>query len=406
MKEASFVHLDPVQGSFKNRLTNKILTGEEPITSADIARYADELIVKLKQRLSEGQSRLFLINGLSDEALIKRYYHTKLPLWSKLLAKVSADARKKVEQIPELNEAQNPDLAVMKAEIARIREMLMEELRKRLVHDPALHAVNYSDLRIQTSAPFAASEHVKRQRSLNSASELFKKVKDPATISYGESDPETRRERKNQLDALKKLATLPKNPHILLPSLIDLAARETLVEEVALEDQSDDTRATRKIPYTLQEDLQILRDCVDGAAFLADHGLVLQDVSFTNIGSYLKDGKRVGVLFDLEGIYPRGEGLRNRLCHNEFVPPEVDPMESTPVLPSEMVYQLGLAFADIMERWMLNTTLSLKIRENIRDLSIDMTAYDPGTPNPLEWRIDLRTALARMDELIKEAAVT
>jgi hypothetical protein len=35
-----------------------------------------------------------------------------------------------------------------------------------------------------------------------------------------------------------------------------------------------------------------------------------------------------------------------------------------------------------------------------------MTAYDPGTPNPLEWRIDLRTALARMDELIKEAAVT
>ena len=160
-----------------------------------------------------------------------------------------------------------------------------------------------------------------------------------------------------------------------------------------------------------RETLSILRDCLNGALFLEDHGLVLQDIKLENLGYVTQDsrgrliqgGKKVGVLFDLEGIYPIGADLHDRYFTWLYVPPELHIKPIPSVQSSEMVYQFGVCLFEIFIQ--IQASLSVPVYEALAALYQDMLYYDPTNPHPRQGRIGLAEAIARLDLAMKKMRI-
>ncbi len=392
MKETNFVPIEVGTGIFKKRLPEMIVSKDTPITGQDISNYADLLAKALKKAPPE-QARIFLIQALSAETLINRYFYSKLPLFERWAGAMSEDMKEDLEnQIAVLKQRTYPEeVAVMRLEIARIQAAIQEELKKRLVNDPDLAHLQYSNLFFEVSAPFDEHPLVTQQKTLNQDPYIFKTEKCFATpFEIGEH---TR--------ALKLLSELPDCDYILKPAFFDSKRLETLTEEVELRHGGVSFFRQTDPATSLHEDLCVLRDCLKGAQFLADNGLGLQDITPQNIGSYIKAGRRIGILFDLEGIYPLGVLLKKRMRPRSRPIPEIDENVQTPFQTSEMVYQFGHCIREITYHWLLNDSSPSVVKEELEKLCENMTIFRT-VGNPIEGRVSLATALETLEGLISQ----
>jgi len=230
-----------------------------------------------------------------------------------------------------------------------------------------------------------------RIKDLNQHRRVLKKEKDHV---YDGTDYSA-----EHLRALKKLKRMPHNEHVLPFTASDAAGHETMTEEVDLKNVFELMRGGAPSAETLA----IIRDCLDGARALAAQGLVLQDIQSRNLGSMTKDGHRIGVLYDLEGLYPKNTDLKGRIWNKEFTVPEVALGHVLDLQPEEMTYQFGRVLE--INAPFFAKDLPIETRLELARLAEDMMAFDPKAADTTRKRIDLATALARLDDILQGVVV-
>jgi hypothetical protein len=386
MKEGSFSYIKKTESSGpQDRLSKKIVSGQEMITSQDVEGYVDEIASVLKDTRDVNQTRTYILTVLSEESLIKHYLLSLVPAWKKVLALVSGKTRNEVAQGTSLHSLEPETLQLLKLELHRIQEAIKESLRKRLTNDQDLQHLDYSDI-LFTKEILTRNELVRRVETLNKKNHILKKEKRPypSEIPYHQ-------------EALQLLGTLPEHPNILFHTHVDSERLETITEEIELRDESKETLLFRE-RLSLKEVLGVIKDCLQGAQFLEAHGIVLEDICPDNIGSHFVEGQRVGILFDIEGIYKANAPQLGRLSHLAFMPPEVSQDHPTIVSASEMVFQFGRSIELIINRLAI---IDASIRAELDALIEGMTFYEEKAEYPTKKRLSLTTALDRLTIILQ-----
>jgi hypothetical protein len=377
------------------------------LTGKHIDQYVDRLIDQLKKITRKKQKVELITKALADEeGLLHIEELSEQPTAvvvsdlteNKILAK-KWDSQK--ESFGEFKEDKDAELYV----IQRIRQAVIERLKERLVQEDELKDLKYSDINFITAHVGADQEYVKEHVSYGkdlNATERIVRTDRVEEITENEHD------RAVYNRAVHKLLQLPKNDYIVNYAQYDAVHKKALVEKLNL-------APLHNVIYrsSLEEVLTMICDGMKGAEFLKDHGLVLQDISIDNIGVLTdKDGKKRGVLFDLEGIYIANEertdrfGKTNKTADGTTLPspnyfaPEIryTARKPIPLSPMEMVYQFGMCLKDLKSDFSFLTQgkLSEELQDEYLILIRDMAAYDARAKNPVEKRISLEEALQRL----------
>lgn len=154
--------------------------------------------------------------------------------------------------------------------------------------------------------------------------------------------------RQSFVQALERLQSLPPHPHVLRLKFYDPVQRQLIVErrqfQSLLQPLYDQEEKKEKSSAMTRQALGIIRDCMVGAAYLEDHGVVLQDINLGNLGIDRETGK--GILFDLDGLAVDGSKLQYRMLptrkdDDSYVPPELKEKNDGKIHSGEMTYQFG-----------------------------------------------------------------
>jgi hypothetical protein len=223
---------------------------------------------------------------------------------------------------------------VIYLELERLRKAVRETLLRRLAVDETLAHISPSDiLSLSTLGEYRL--HVVKKPD----GQIFF-VRSHEGYWDGRGDEA----RKAHEQALHQLASLPACPYLLVPDFFSTHPYLILGTSYA------DLHACDDPSLSWQESLETMRDALRGAAFLADHHLVLEDIHLGNIGRLVtRDGKRRGVLFDLEGLTIQGTKLVSRCCgsSSHFPLNSVEEV-ATPIEPWEMAYQFGASLQELV----------------------------------------------------------
>jgi len=398
MKEGAFIHIDPKTPWHRKDRLQTIFSSETPITQKEISRYVDDVVYEIKRVSDPEQRQTIFLEMLSPDAFIVRYFYLRLPLLQRMLATVVDTAG---EDLPEMDQFTKEDFDVMRAEIRRVRGAIMEELKKRLIHDVELQHINYSDIHFFDSVPLPGNENLKKYLNLYGERLFLKKEKELLDATKKSSSGfESPTGTGYHLSAMRTLAALAPNDHVLSPIRFDVIQQKTLAHDLNWENEGI-SHDSKLVGSDRKSSLQIIRDCMLGAQFLERNDLVLQDICPSNIGFCIKRGQRVGILFDLEGLCPKGALLKTRLYQAGFLPPEFEfGHPAISVQPSEMVFQFGRC----LEKIVLSGTTdegSRTLLDELEKLAQDMTAYDEEANNPTANRIDLAEALRRIEAILR-----
>ena len=146
--------------------------------------------------------------------------------------------------------------------------------------------------------------------------------------------------------------------------------------------------------------LKYLLDAIKGTDFLSDNGLVLEDLHLENIG--IDQEKDVGVLFDYDCLYLKGEMLKGRRVHYKHMPPESKSTKvETPTTEAEMVYQLGVCLRRIIEEFIQKVGLK-KMNEELGVESVVKISERMTNENP-EERGTLKETIEELEPLVMAA---
>jgi serine/threonine protein kinase len=188
-------------------------------------------------------------------------------------------------------------------------------------------------------------------------------------------------------DAMDAYLKLPPNPNIVKVLSFDRGDKRLLTEKLDM-DTLDEmiVKAARERSKEKRRDIgvQVLRafhDCLKGARFLSDNGIVMQDIKVENLGRKKDTGD--GVLFDIDSILPKGSTPSGRMYTPGYYPPEASSPDGLKISSSEMVYQFGIALQRMVgaEAWDLPADVRTFLE---KDLSFGMRGVNPKHRMSLE----------------------
>ncbi|MBI2551494.1 hypothetical protein HYV73_04110 [Candidatus Uhrbacteria bacterium] len=182
-----------------------------------------------------------------------------------------------------------------------------------------------------------------------------------------------------------------------LVTLLDL-------ENEALNHESDASENKRRRAKLL---INILRDAMDGAAYLARHNLILQDIKPGNIGMVTppETSEPAGVLFDYDGLTRKEAVVRANHLTVGYIPPEIQADPSTNILPSQMAYQFGVTLKEILPlegvEW---TAGEHKDLQALTEKLMGNARGEMPKPEDAPRRIALDAAVNELDRIMRESA--
>ena len=369
MKESRILQISPAEVAEAAHfdLAKRLLEDERPVTTAEISRYADGIITVLKKLKNASEKKSFLekIIGLFKE--------------EKQLPRHTVVVKRMLDQEP--SEAEHKQV------LDRIRMALLENLKDKLTRDAELGEIDYSDVNLVSS--FAKDTfHLEKIINLNRGKKLLRHT--PESFFYSSS------EMKIHGEALKKLASIPQNPHIIEVERYNPEQRKSTVKELDLKNISEILLSEE---MDLSGVLSIVKDCLDGAEYLEQNGLVLEDIAVPNLGSVSEGGKTSGILFDLDGLYILGAKQETRIGRKRYLPQ----WTSSEVSSAEMVFQFGLCLREILNKFIFqNRSISEvdMVEEEIYALVSAMTVFNEESKNPFENRVSLTEAKNRLEKII------
>ncbi len=340
----------------------KKMISSDAVSRTDIKKYADYIIgeLKLLKNKSEQQKRSFVVNALSD---------------NKILKKVMGHVFKGDLDIDEAESAIN-----------RVRQALTEQLKGKLDEK------TYLIIREVGKENFTRDNFISKLVDTDSGNERI----------YKDQEAFDEEHKRNIEEAFVLFNKLDPHPNVVGIKEYDPVTRRTIYENLNMQDlraylySSDQTRENFLI------NLQVLKDCLSGAKYLADNDLVLQDIKLENLGLVIEDGHKKGVLFDLEGLVKEGEKKESRMYSPGYQPPIGDLENKEGIKSGEMVYQFGVCLQEILDLYedekMLKSADSTKA-EKLESLSKKMREEDP------DKRIGLLEVNNELEDIINKLHV-
>ncbi len=308
-------------------LERELVNSEKAIPHASVQKYADFISEEIeKQKVdSDYENRAkIVVDALRDAEIIKIFGHVSNPDGNFVL-----DEKDKVEVLVVIN---------------RIREALLDELRKRVGTDFYLYVLDY-ERRIGQAG--------KKDRIIGELKHVQTKKKYVYKHKKGWSEEFDR----NFNLALKKFTILPPHPNIRDFIAHDSERSSSILEHrnfITLEEYLNSEKLTKERVLVF---LKAVKDCLKAAIFLSSNGLVLQDISLSNIGLEFDENRKFknGLLFDLEGLLIKGASVSARIGpgkESDYIFALLDFTDEYKgrVSPFEMVYQLGDVLHDVLQK--------------------------------------------------------
>lgn len=302
----------------------KKFVGAESITHEDIVEYVKILLIHIDEveknypdaKTRAEQRRLVIINALTAKNVLHALFDVTPPRMT--LAQLS---KKEIEDA-----------------LVPIRKAILEELKYYIDPDEYLLV----EKQLNRRSRYGNLQLIKSAEG-NSKKKLVHR--DARWLSSGVM-------RRFNIAACERLQSLKeKNSHIVPIQSFDTTTGDMVTEHQPMENLWDlawgfgEEEGLTDVEKRQESRrlLQVVADCLDGAAFLMRHKLVLQDIKMANLGRTISDqpNKRKGVLFDLDGLAPEGAVWDTRFVSPGYEPPEVDFMTPTAISHKEMAYQFG-----------------------------------------------------------------
>ncbi len=381
-------------------LEHKIVNSETAISHKEVQDYAKFIIDYLKaikDFADEKEQTSFIIDALSDEGIIGRIDYDLFV----------------VNDQGEMEEVLTDE--EIRGVIKRIRQALFEELKGKI--DDKIYFI-VSDIVRNTKPNYersVISEVVDINNNVTSIHKdqlISKKYRDAFVAGH------------------LMFEKLNPHPNIVKMKEYDPVSHQTIYEKIDFIPLNKYLQHENDAEKKFISSLLVMRDCLKGAKYLADKGLVLQDIHPSNFGLVETDKGVKGVLFDLEGLTKEGEKLDRRLGHKGQYRSTslLDWNQPTAVSFYEMVYQFGCSLRDMIGDYIsLRPTPNFdiyKIIKNLQILSSDMIKQCPFNEKKFkegrdpssytnedlkhfaksfgEGRINLREAEERLEKIISE----
>jgi serine/threonine protein kinase len=266
-----------------------------------VDKYAEEIAAQIKEIVgNEKNPPLFVIDAF-DERRIQR---------------ANADLQ-----------TQNLDI-IEKSELRNIvvRKMLVKKIREKLGK-----GINF----------YLIIGSISEGSQVNEKNYVVHKSGREGVYREGNLNPQT-------MTALETLSDLPRHPNIIPVLECERGGNKCILSRPEL------ARVSSRLnePSTsLTNLLSIVWDCLDGADFLNENGLMMQDISLNNLGINIERGKpESGVLFDVEGLVPQNVRRTQLVYAPEYIPPEwIGSNGNIPTSTKETTYQFGVCIKNIFQ---------------------------------------------------------
>jgi len=286
----------------------KKMVKSDVVMPADIASYAEEIAGRLEELRKGPEKEAFVLDALSIDRM---------------------KGLVKSEGLQGLTDEE------IEGAMDRIRKALIEALKGK-IEDKLFFVVK----NLQVKKSFGDTPDV-----------ISEVTAGGGTASVHKRQPTLENFKRNIDDAFEVFKTLP--PHENIAKLID-------------HDPSRDESLWEKrhiLPlnaYMLSEKepedgkfltgLTVVKDCIQGAIFLAENGLVLQDIHPRNLGLERTDEGEKGVLFDFGALVKEGDSPRvaSRLTRQGYAPPVGPEGEYR---QGEMTFQFGKCLDELVARY-------------------------------------------------------
>jgi len=324
-------------------LEEKILNSEAAIPHAEVKKYADYIIGKLKMYKDfedETQDKVsFVVDALSEDRILKGIFH----------------------EIVDGNLNQKEVEAV----VVRIRQALMEELKGKIDEKIYLGIKDFVNVGQDVSVSTISGRklpNLPEEKNKQELKSLHKKnlirhaidIDNSRGVVYKNQERTVDEDYEKALqEAMDLFIKLDPHPNIVKflendpknkGALYEHRKIKTLVEYVS-ENKVDFYRN----PKLFAQTLEVLKGCMEGAQYLAENNLVLQDIRPKNLGVEVEDDEVRGVLFDLEGLMKQGTIESNRMYATGYEPPETTE-DVVAVMPGEMTFQFGVSIRALMQK--------------------------------------------------------
>lgn len=386
------------------------------ITEFDQDAYVQRIVESIKAEKNK-RERIYLVSGRQngDEYEIEEMEEQPFLL---ILEKF-------FDRIPHEKmsaEMTNEDYLAYERKINDLRAKLLQKIIDKIGSDEELSSINWKNI-------FTKLRDIRGQRLffVQSAEGEFKVLRNDRFDSPG-LRPEDAKVHK---EALRRFINIPKNKYILSYDAYSPEDQKGLIKKADLE-TLDTFLYDEESEESLVTLVEMVRDAMKGALHLSENGLVLQDISFTNVAlAKDEEGNKIGgVLPDLEGLYLENTERKDRIVNSydsninkisnyripDFLPPETVDLETgalvskpTVVKSSEMVFQFGECLYKIFTSDFFYAKFSKseknklnKLVTKFNELSKEMKSFEPGAENPTKKRISLDKALKKLEQLISD----
>lgn len=285
----------------------------EYISEADIESYAESILDAAE---GEGEPATFIVKGLDESSLLAYMLRIGVIEWHNRQL-VMEDADGMYVQIPRDE---------IFAALSRIRNAVHEKILNQLYSHPELD-INPTDIAL-----------VERSRHLSGNIQELLTVDQSRSIHKRLVDASDHRVSRL---AIQKLMHAPDYPTVRKPTHYDEETGETLMPEYTMSTlgaewlEGPDDEMPPALNLTQSELIQVIVDCLRGAQFLLDQGLIIQDLHSSNIG--VDSTTRSGFLFDFDQLIKTSQ-------HPEEIYRPVGYVDSVGYVPSyerEVVAQFG-----------------------------------------------------------------
>ncbi len=393
----------------------KFLHNTKSISHEDVKKYADLVAADFTVKDLEAEEvavnnderqkiEMYVVDALSDEKIINAFCSNEA-------ADDLVRFKKKV--------ATDSDII---AGINKIRQALIKELQSRISKDIYIVTKDYRRLykslddvagivgvayRLKTGKEFVYKEPAffdeTTKQGFLSAQEIYQKLEMP---------PDIRRHFRDfvEYDAMHNVGILEKRNFVPLNKYLN-------EESIKLDKTS------------VLVSLRSIRDCLVAANYLAENGLVLQDIGPHNIGIEEVDEKnKQGLLFDLEGLVLEKQNILGRIGIGnsfdlELMLDHTDEYKGS-TSPAEMVYGFGKSLGAInaaldkkglvkkpagrtslgkkMESYAKSDNQYEVLYKNLSDLATKMTRQQAQHKLSEDRRINLAAAIKDLGQIISQ----
>lgn len=274
---AEIIEVEKVDPDLRKKVVEQ---GNASITDEDIDWYVEILIHKLKLLKSEKEKVFLIKKAVESEGGLINIEETE-------------EQSDKFITTDLQNAFYASSVEMLNQQLAEVRERVIKRLQERLKElSPKEGGLQDEDIHFLFSnqEDVIPRPHIQHVKSVAGHEGVLRTDR----LELNEHDSKIAHE------AFLHLAQLPHHENILDIKYYTPDTRKkwkTIVEKLNLKNVYNLVEDTKS---SAEDIFNVLRDCVVGATFLKDNGLVLLDISPSNLGMVTDDkGKKRGILFDL-----------------------------------------------------------------------------------------------------------